>query len=125
MLQIIAAASKNGDIETLFINTVEAGARLMLEAADAVREAGSRPDRERINALIQCMTRVHGFCNNTYRTLDLNLDCLSSAIRLVEADDIVDDFDTSEMFNKDKELLTMKPTMFSFDPKEGTNDGQQ
>ncbi len=121
LLRIIADASESGDIESLFINTAEAGARLMLEAADAVRDAGTKPDKERINQSIQNITRVYGFCMNTHRLLGEHLDLLAGAIRLVESGNIIEDFDEKAMFDKDKALLQQKPTLFSFS-SEDTDD---
>lgn len=122
LLRIIAEASESGDIEALFINTAEAGARLMLESADAVREAGSKPDRERINEVIQNITRVYGFCMNTHRLLGEHLDLLAGTIRLVESGTIIEDFDEKAMFTRDRALLEQKPTFFSFSPEETDDD---
>jgi hypothetical protein len=124
LLQIIASSAKNGDLESLFINTAEAGARLMLESADAVRAAGSKPDKERINEVIQNMTRVYGFSLNTHRVLGEHLDLLAGAIRLVESGDLIEDLDEDSMFNRDRVLLEQKPTFFNFNPEGESHDDE-
>jgi len=123
LLQIIAEASTNGDIETLFINTVEAGARLMLEAADAVRGAGSMPDKERINAVFSSMARVTVYCSNVTRAVEGHLATIKHAVDMVEANGLIDELDEAELYNRDRELLTLRPTMFNFDEEE--TDGRE
>ncbi len=118
LLQIIAEASTKGDVESLFINTVEAGARLMLEAADAVRDAGSMPDKERINAVYKSMARVVIYSSNVRRAVQGNMMAITSACDLVDASDLISDLDEDELFQKDKTLLELRPTLFNFSKEE-------
>lgn len=111
-MEVIIARAESPDTEELFVNTVEAGARMLLEAADAVRDAGKMPDKERIRAFLGAVARTHGYCSNTKRVLEDLIMTISNVAATFDIND-VEMPDVDELSTKDKALLSQRRTLFT------------